>query len=73
LKTKLKAGASSETIDLHRICHSKIHSLFTESDIFYTYNTIEKLKENNDIQNFIGFDRKKTTGSLAQWLNCKKR
>lgn len=59
LKTKLKAGVNSETVDLHRICHSKIHSLFTESEIFYNYDTIEKLKANVDIQNFIKWVSKK--------------
>jgi hypothetical protein len=59
LRTKLKAGSSSETVNIHRVCHSKIHSLFTESELYYTYNTIYKLKEHADIQTFIKWVSKK--------------
>ena len=41
-----------ETVTLHRICHRKIHSLFTERDLARHYNTIEALLAHPDIQAF---------------------
>lgn len=48
-----QGGKGTETVMLHNICHSKIHSLFTESELARHYNTIEKLRANEDIQTFI--------------------
>jgi hypothetical protein len=42
-----------ETISLHRICHQKLHTVFTERELFKYYNTIERILENEDIQKFI--------------------
>ena len=38
---------------MHSICHSKLHSLFSESELANKYNTIEKLLENDDIKAFV--------------------
>ncbi|MDA7922018.1 hypothetical protein N9B73_09705 [Verrucomicrobiales bacterium] len=34
---------------IHTICHSKIHSLFTETELARTYSTIEALRENAEM------------------------
>ena len=49
----LKGGRNKETVDLHDICHSKIHSLLTEKQLASQYNTIEKLLTNQEIQKFV--------------------
>lgn len=41
------------TVNLHRICHNKIHSLFTERELLHYYNTIERLHESEEMQKFI--------------------
>jgi hypothetical protein len=50
---KLKGGKNGPTIDIHRICHSKIHSIFSESELANIYNTVDMLKSSSDIQSFI--------------------
>ena len=40
---------------LHQICHSKIHSLFTEREIEVKYFTIEKLLNNEEIVKFVNW------------------
>lgn len=54
---KLKKG--KETVRLHVICHRKIHSLFSESELANYYNTIERLMENEDMRNFAKWVAKK--------------
>ncbi len=43
----------------HKICHQKIHSLFTEKELLL-YNSWDKLKEHQDIKKFIKWVQKKT-------------
>jgi len=38
---------------LHTICHSKVHSLFSEAELARVYNTIEALRENEEIMRFV--------------------
>ena len=54
-----KGGRGTKTILLHKICHDKIHAVFTEMELKRHYNTIEKLKEHEEIANFIKWVRKK--------------
>jgi len=44
---------------IHRVCHVKIHSLFTEEELALKYNTIEKLKEHPEMQKFIKWIKNK--------------
>ncbi|MEZ4957816.1 MAG: HNH endonuclease [Saprospiraceae bacterium] len=50
---KSKGGKHTDTIDLHNICHQKIHSVFTEKELKDHFNTIEKIREHEEIQKFI--------------------
>jgi len=47
---------------LHRICHSKIHSVFSEKELESTFNSIEKLKNHTEIEKFIKWISKKPPG-----------
>ena len=38
---------------IHKICHNKIHSVFTEKELELYYHTIERLLENEYIQTFV--------------------
>jgi hypothetical protein len=42
-----------DTVELHRICHSKIHSVLTEKELRYHYHTIERLRQHPEIGRFI--------------------
>ena len=56
----LKGGRKGETVELHKICHDKIHSVFTERELQIKYNTIEKLLEHTDIQIFVKWVKSKS-------------
>ena len=44
---------------LHRICHNKIHSVFTEKELAQKFNTIEALLRTEQIQKFVKWVSKK--------------
>ena len=46
-------------ITLHIICHTKIHSVFTEKELRDYYHTVERLREHPEMQKFIKWVRKK--------------
>jgi len=54
-----KSKKGSDTITLHQICHNKIHSLIGEKELASYYNTIERLLEHEDIQNFVKWVQRK--------------
>ena len=54
-----KCKGGKETTPLHVICHSKIHSVFSEGQLANVYNSIEMMLTNEDIQNFVRWVRKK--------------
>ncbi len=54
---KCRGGKESEY--LHKICHRKIHSIFTEKELAKEYNDPEKVKSHPEIQKFLDFVRKK--------------
>ena len=56
----VKGARNGPTAVLHRICHSKIHSLFTEAELSKIYNTIEKLLANDNIGKFVKWVKKKS-------------
>lgn len=38
---------------IHRVCHSKIHSILPESELAFQYNTFAKLREQPALKRFI--------------------
>ncbi|MCB0650614.1 MAG: HNH endonuclease [Saprospiraceae bacterium] len=48
-----KSKGGRETEYIHKVCHSKIHSLFTEKELAAEYKTAEKLREHPEIQKFL--------------------
>jgi len=54
-----KGGKNSPTILLHKICHDKIHAVFTETELKRQYNTIGSLQQNEEIEKFIKWVRNK--------------
>lgn len=57
LVPRLKGG--TDTVPLHAICHKKIHSLFTESELANNFNTVELLTDHPDIAAFVKWVRKR--------------
>ena len=53
LTPKLKGGTRGPVAILHTICHSKIHSLFSEAELAKDYATVEKLLQHEEIARFV--------------------
>lgn len=47
-----------DVVDLHIICHDKIHHTFSEPELNQYYHTIERLKTHSVMQTFIKWVRK---------------
>jgi hypothetical protein len=54
-----KSHRGRDTVTMHRICHSKIHSVFSERELAIYYHTIERLLEREEIRKFVSWVRKK--------------
>jgi len=48
---KAKKGTGTETI--HRVCHQKIHSVFTEKELANWYYTWDRINDHDEIKKFI--------------------
>jgi hypothetical protein len=54
-----KTFKGREAVSIHRICHSKIHSVFTERELANHYHTFERLLTHEEILKFVKWVRKK--------------
>ena len=54
-----KTFGGKEKVTVHKICHHKIHSVFTERELQHHYHTIERLLEHEEIQKFARWIQKK--------------
>ena len=54
-----KGGKDSPTVPMHKICQAKVHAVFTETELKTYYNTVDRLKEHEDIAKFIKWVSKK--------------
>ncbi|MEM0968735.1 MAG: hypothetical protein AAF191_01535 [Verrucomicrobiota bacterium] len=53
-----KSLKGREKFPIHVICHSKIHSVFTERELRETYHTWERLRAHGEIQKFLSWVQK---------------
>ena len=71
---RAKGGLKGPTIQLHRICHEKIHSLWTEGQLAKYFNTVERIVEFPEMQSFISWVRKRPIDFyMPTKQNTKKR
>ena len=54
-----KTFGGKETEFLHRICHRKIHSVFTERELLHEYHTVDAIMANDEMQKFVRWVKKK--------------
>ena len=54
-----KSRGGKETEYLHKICHRKIHSIWSNKELEREFNDPEKIKEHEEIKKFIKFVSKK--------------
>lgn len=59
-------GKNSLTIVLHTICHRQIHALYSEKVLAKHFNTIDKLKNDSNIQRFVRWLTKRPLEFVAK-------
>jgi hypothetical protein len=57
-----------DKVTMHRICHSKIHTVFTERELAGYYHTVERLLEREEMRKFVSWVRKKD----PEYLDCNR-
>lgn len=62
-----------ETVKMHRICHNKIHSVFSERELAQYYHTPERLLENEEIRKFVKWVQKKHPAYYDAHHKSKRR
>ena len=70
---KSRGGKGSELIEIHNICHQKIHSVFTLKELRDEFNTIEKLVEHEEIAKFIKWVSKKVPEFYQRNARMKRK
>lgn len=68
-----KSLGGKEVVLIHKICHQKIHSLFSERELLKTYNSIEKIKNHEDMKKFIQWVQKKSPEYLDLNITAKRK
>ena len=68
-----KGGKNTPTIQLHKICHDKIHAIFTEMELKRQYNTIEKLQQHEEMAKFIKWVQNKEPEFYDKFVKLKSR
>jgi len=68
-----RAHGGTEKFFLHRICHSKIHSVLSERELAESFATFEKLQQHPEIASFILWVRKQPPQCNAKHLRGRKK
>lgn len=67
-----QGGTGDKTFLMHKICHSKVHSVFNEKELARTYTSIEKILGHEDIQKFVNWVKKKPLDFYDGSFKAKK-
>jgi hypothetical protein len=62
-----------EKVRMHRICHNKIHAVFSEKELARYYHTWERILENEEIRNFVTWVKKKDPSFYDRHRSSSKR
>lgn len=54
-----KTFGGREAVWIHRICHNKIHAVFSERELEKYFHTFERLLAHEEIETFVRWVRKK--------------
>lgn len=68
-----RARERDNLVVIHKICHDKIHSTFSEYDLTNYYHTIDRLVEHSEMQKFIKWVRKKNPKFVDTHKDTKER
>jgi hypothetical protein len=62
----------TEQFPIHKICHRKIHSTFSEKELFRSFHTWDALRQHEEIRTFIEWVAKKEPGFYTRTFKRKK-
>lgn len=68
-----KTFKGKEQYAIHRICHRKIHSTFTERELMRNYHTWEALRAHEEIATFIAWVANKPPQFHARTFTSNKK
>ncbi len=68
-----KTFKGTETVDIHKICHQKIHATFSERELQHYYHTPERLCEHEEMSKFIKWVAKKDVAFYDKNDDTKSR
>lgn len=60
-----KGGKHTTTLLLHKVCHDKIHAVFTETELKRHYHTIDRLLQHDSMVSFIKWVQKKNPAIMT--------
>ena len=67
-----KGGKHTTTLLLHKVCHDKIHAVFSEAKLKRYYHTIERIHQDESITHFIKWVQKKEPEYYDKSIKKKK-
>jgi hypothetical protein len=68
-----KAYKGKEQFQIHKICHRKIHSAFTEKELMRQYHTWDALRAHEEIQAFIAWVARKDPGYFSRTVSTNRK
>ena len=68
-----RGGRNTPTVLLHKICHDKIHAVFTEVELKRYYHSMERIREHEAIAAFIKWLRNKEPGFYDRSIHMKTK
>jgi len=68
-----KTRKGKVTVPIHKICHRKIHSVFTEKELEKKYFTFEALLRDSDIQTFVEWVKNKPLAFYVKGSDAKRK
>lgn len=68
-----KSLKGKEQFLIHKICHRKIHSVFTERELLHTYHTWEALQADPAMRAFIDWVAPKPPGFYTSTATAKRK
>jgi len=68
-----KTFKGKEQFPIHKICHRKIHSVFTEKELLKAFHTWEALRGNEEIAAFIAWVSKKEPAFYSRTFSTNRK
>lgn len=68
-----KTFKGKDQFPMHKICHRKIHSVFTEKQLFREFYTWDALKANEEIAAFVEWVAKKEPGFYSRTFSTNRK